>query len=631
MVDAPRFLAASEPFPRRWVGSLIAAWGLVFSALGVARYVTFHNETFDLAFYNRIAWGIAHQDFWEPMVDAHFYGLHLSFVLVPLAPLTWFTDAAPVMIVLQAFALAGSAWPLAKIGAARFGASGALAAAVAWLFYPNIAHVAGYEFHPGSLAVFPLAWLAYGIDQKSPRAFALGTIGALLCREDLALVTMCAAALYAFAHADQRRAAAIAGGGSLVYLAFFLFVLHPHYAPANGSLQLHFPTAGESGGVVAAVASFVTEPGYWVDHFSDLRRVLYLPKLLAPLAFLPLLRARWLLPTLPVLGINLLSAWPTTTDLDVHYLTPALPFLVVGALHGADRAMRSTPLLGWWCVALPAVAGHLIAGGTPLSADFDAAAFRPDPHRAGATELVARVGPDASVQAPYPFLPHFAQRRVLHRASRPEGNDDFYVLDVSHRRRFAGNEDLIRTSEEPNVRDWLARDDHAVVASAGDYLLLERGADPRAGLGARAIEGRADPGSGQRIAACLRVRSAELGDALTAGVGNASGEVGDRVLRLRFVATGECPSDLVIRLGIGRRPSRVDLLADGWLSPAHFRSGDAIVSEHRASAELVAAIREHGLRVGALRQSGARPEHADPVAVDVAVFYPSPSGLNSTP
>lgn len=580
---------------------LAAAMGVLFAALGLARFRTFHNETFDLAFYVRIAWGLVHLNWWEPMVDAHFYGLHLSPILAPLGALGVVTGStASILIITQALALALAAFPIGRIGERHLGPRGLFVGAFVWLLYPNLGHVAGYEFHPGSLAVLPLAWMALAIDRGDARVLAWSTLGVLVCREDLALVTAGGSLLFALQHRATWRPAAIAGGLSLAYALFFFLVLQPAYAPAQGSLALHFGAFGDS--LPAVLLHLLTHPGELLAHLATPERLLYLPKILAPLAFLPLLRARWLLPTAPILAINLISEWPTTTDLDVHYLTPALPFLVAGALDGAGRLRDKLPFA---IVVAPLVVvflGHVAAGGTPLSLDFDAAAFRPDLRSTAAADILAAVPEDASVQAPYALLPHLAERPVLHRTSSPEANDDFFVLDAWHRRRYAGQEDLIRTVEEPPVRDWLARDDHRLALASGDFLLLERGAHPRDGLGGRAIVGRAIPQSGERLCDCLAVRAARLDDTL---------------LTLELVAREPCPHDLALRIGVADRPRRVDLPFAGWLSPAHLRRGDLLESKHRLTPAQRDAILEHGLRVGAIRQSGARPEPDDPNSVEV--------------
>lgn len=588
---------------RRLIAVLAASQGVLFALLGWTRYATFHNETFDLAFYIRIAWGLARNDYWEPMVDAHFYGLHLTPILLPLGFLGWLTSTGLVLIAAQAAAFALAAVPLAKIGARHLGSTGAVLGAVAWLFYPNLAHVAGYEAHPGSMAVLPLAWIAYAIDRGSVRAFVAGSIGVLLCREDLALVALLAAGLYGWRHREARRVALWVGGATLAYALFFILYLYPRHAPTSGSLELHFGSFGDSLPEVAAY--LLSHPAELFAHLMTTERLLYLPKILAPLALLPLLRPRWLIPVIPIIAINLISEWPTTTDLDVHYLTPALPFLVAGALEAAAFAATRVPRIAVvLALTLSVLTGHALAGGSPLSIDFPNAAFVADANTLAARAIVERIPEDAQVQAPYALLAHLAERQQLHRTTSPEMNAAFYVLDVRHRRTYAGNEDLIRTVEEPPVRDWMARDDHRLALAPGDYLLLERGFHPREGLGGRAIVRRVDPLSGRAIAACLAVHHATL--------------EGD-VLSLYLTARGGCPTDLAIRIGVDDRPRRVDLLFGGWLNPVHLRRGDLALSRHRLGPALLRAVRRRGLRVGAIRQSGARPEHGDPNSIAVAL------------
>lgn len=581
--------------------ALASAQGLLFAALGLSRWASFHNETFDLAFYTRIAWGFAHNDYWEPMVNAHFFGLHISPVLAPLGLVGRLLGTTPVLIVAQAAALAAATFPLARIGVRHLGPKGAVIGAIAWLFHPNLGHVAGYEAHPGALAALPLAWMAWAIDRGSARAFVLGGLGVLACREDLALVTALASLLFFLRHRGQLRAALGVGLGSLAYALLFFLVLHPRYAPATGSLELHFGRFGDSAAEVALY--LLTHPLELAAHLATPERLSYLPRVLAPLAMLTFARPGWLLPALPILAINLISEWPTTTSLEVQYLTPALPFLVAGALDGtAMRGDAFSKRIFGVVLLVAAFAGQVIAGGTPLSLGFDASAFRPDPDSAAARAIVDAIPPGASVQAPDALLAHLAERKHLRRAASPEAGYDYLVLDVEHRRRYAANEDLLRTVEEPPTRTWMGRDDHRVVLGAGRYLLLERGHHPREGRGADAIVGTADPSEGTPIAACLNVLGAEL--------------EGD-VLALDLVARDSCPNDLAIRIGTGFRPRRVDLLFGGWISPRHLRAGDRARSLHRLSAEEITRIERDGLRIGALRSSGARPEHADPTSIPV--------------
>ena len=144
------------------------------------------------------------------------------------------------------------------------------------------------------------------------------------------------------------------------------------------------------------------------------------------------------------------------------------------------------------------------------------------------------------------------------------------------------------------MRGWFAKDDMAVVAHAGRYVLLERGADPR---GARSIADEfivatdAEP-AGEPLTDCLRVLGAE--------------RVDPSRVSLKLHATDRCPADLALRID-----GRVDLLFGGLLSPAHLRRGDRLVSEHASVADT--------LSLSLLRSSGARPNHGDPAEVVVPV------------
>lgn len=577
--------------------------GLV-GALAWARWSTFHNETFDLAFYGRMAWGMARGELWEPIVGAHVFGLHVSPVLFPLGALGVVVgETVPVLLVAQAVALGATAWPLARMGYRRLGNAGAVAGAAAWLLYPNIGHVGSFEFHPGTLAVLPMAYLLDALDRGSARGLVLSAVGVLLCREDLALVTTMAGLVAWRGVPELRRAGAVLAGSSLAYLLLFLLVLLPMLGPERGSMQLHFRKWGD--GAVEIVTTIVTRPGMLLAHLGEPRRLGYLAWLLMPLAFLPLLRPRWLLIASPVLAMNLLSEWPTAVALDSHYQTTLLPMLVAGAIDGAGVVARQLrPALV--VVGLVACAGatHLLAGGTPIAADWDPGDYTADERSAAAARVLSRVPENVPVQAPYALMPHLVERGRIGPPPPPDRDYDVVILDTWHRLRYAHREDLLRTTEEPPVRDWLARDDYGLVAAEAPYLLLIRGADPRGGPAERYLVGEANPAEGRRLAACVALLDARID--------------GGRLV-LDLVARDACPRDLAVRIGTRdeRRPRRVDLLFDGLLSPEHLRRGDRLRSVHPLSPDERTRIARRGLRIGALRSSGARPEHADPVAVDV--------------
>ncbi len=531
----------SKGLGRAIAASCVVA-GVVFATLGWLRYATFHNETFDLAFYARMAWGTARANLWEPIIGAPVLGLHISPILVPLGLLGMIFGTVPVLIAAQAGAMAATAWPFARMGARRLGPAGAVAGAAGWLLYPCTAHVATFEFHPGNLAVLPLAYALDALDREDARGMALGVLGVLLCREDLGLATGMLGVLAWLTVPSLRRTGRNVTLASFGWVLVFALVLHPLFAPAHGSMQAHFGRWGNT--ATQVVVAWITHPGAVLAHLAVPFRLTYLPKLLLPLGLLSLLRPRWLLVAAPILAINLMSDFPGTTDLDSHYLLPAVPVLLAAAIDGASllaQRIPATAAAGW--LAVPVTIAHLIAGGTPIAADFDAAAFTEDAHARAARRIVDAIPPDASVQAPFALLPHLAERTWVWLPPPPEKQADYVVLDAWHRRRWRGRETLLRTKEEPRIRDWLGRDDHGLVMAAGDLLLLRRGGNPYGGVGARYVVGRAPANAGTRLAACLGLLGVHRAGA-------------DRIA-LDLVARGPCPRDLAVRIGTRPTPTRV--------------------------------------------------------------------------
>jgi uncharacterized membrane protein len=596
---------------------LSAAFSTLMGVQSLSRFANYHNRTFDLALYARQAWGLAHGDYSDPIVGVHFLGTHLAVVLWPLGVLGLRLGEVPVLLVAQALAFGLATLPLAQIGYRRFGEAGALCAAAAWLAYPNLSQVASYEFHPGSMGVLPLALALDALDRRRRVGFVVCCLCLLACRADFALMTAmlaCSALwldtvppLSAAERPRLRSAAVFVLCLSVAYLALSVGVLRPRYWATQSSLDLHFVRWG--GSPFGFGVALFQKPQLVLDHLLEPRRLSYLPRVLWPLCLLPLLSVRWLLPALPFIAINLISTFPTTLELYSHYLTPAVPTLIVAALDGLRNLRTRLNRLGEYApVGLSALLAcgllaNVQSGGLPWSASFDRSAFSADALSAQAARVVAAIPEQASVQAPDPLLAHLSARAEVYRSPPPERDAEYVVLDIDHRRRYARREDLLRTLEEPATRYWLSRDDYGLVHAEPSYLVFQRGSDPRAGPAARYLSASATVQQGIPLCRCLSVLSAWLDP---------------QGLELELSASAPCPADLALRIIIPKQPERVDLLFDGLLSPATLRD-EQVFSWHALSAEERAALRENGLALGAVRSTGTPPEPFDPIARPIAV------------
>lgn len=587
--------------------------GSVVFGLAWQRYATCHNETFDLALYARSAWGLSRGDFWNPIADSGFVHLHAAWVLFPLGLIGRLLGTVPVLLATQAMAIAACVWPLARIGERHLGRVGAPFAALLWLAYPNLGHVGSYEMHPGTLALFPLCWMLDSLDRSDHRTLLLGALGVLACRADYALITSVAAALFVRAtHGTARRWGIAVASASVIYLGTILGLQHVVTSHGPTSAMLHFGDWG--GSPLGILRVLVSDPARVLEHFSNSERLTYVPRVLLPLSLLPLLSPRLLWIAAPTIALNLISHWPSATQLDSHYLTPAVPTLVVAAILGLRRLRARAPARILTAVACAvSVFASFIAGGFPWSRDFASAAFAFDARSAACAQFASAIPAEASAQGPDALLPHLAERKVVRRGPPPEHGTDYVVLDTSVRKRFEHQETLLRTVEEPVLRTWLARSDHGLAGFTPDLLLLKRGLAPGRGWSARYFIRAIDKPNADkpvinthalRLTACLSVlRATRIG----------------QQLELTLQAHGACASDLALRLGASARPKRVDLLFDGALSPAHLRAGDTLRSVHALTTTEADAIASQGLWLGALRSSGARPNPHDPIAAPITV------------
>ncbi|HEX5657100.1 MAG TPA: DUF2079 domain-containing protein, partial [Polyangiales bacterium] len=520
-------------FPRRTRLALGLAAGLqlgLLLGLSWARYANVHQRTFDLALYARTAWGLAHGDGWAPLLGTSALGCHLSPVLLPLGLLgRVFGGTVPVLLAAQAACIALMLFPLARIGARRQGMRGVWLAAAAWLLYPNLFHVGTYEFHPGTLAVLPMTWAFDALDRGNLKQLGWCTLATLCCREELGAF---AAIMFALHYWDRREKRALYGAAlSMAYMIAGLIVVSAH-APVQGSADAHFGVWG--GSPFGVVRALFTEPGLVFAHFKP--RLSYLPRLLAPLSFFSLLAPRLLLPALPYVALNMISAFPTALQQYSHYLTPAVPALIVSGLVGVSEVRARFPRVTWF-VALGIA--HFALGGSPLSYDFDRSAFVEDDATRAARRVLAKIPADASVQAPYALLPHLAERKDLRRAPPPDAGLSYTVIDVSHRQRYARQETLLRTSEEPLIRRWLARRDTHLIEYAPPYALFVREPAelPKSCVGSAAAS--------TPMTSCLSVASARI-------------EADELVITT--VAQSACPADLALRFSVDDVHWRTELL-----------------------------------------------------------------------
>lgn len=627
---------ADEAFPWVRVSNAVGVVALACALLALARFRTFHNETFDLAFYTRMLWGMGRGDLYHPLTNSHVFGLHASWVLFPIAWIGRAIPLVPLMLVVQSMALAGAAIPLARMASRRLRTPFAADfTALSFLLYPTVLTAATYEFHPSSLALLPLTYALDAWDRAQWRKGAIALFIAAMCREDAALVVAVMGALLgASKDREQRRWGLTIAAAATAYFCWYQFGLAPKHLPRRGSLSLHFGALGSSPAAIAKSVLF--HPIATLRAVSSPVKWLYLPRLLAPVAFLSLLAPRWLVPALVPVAINFLSQWPTATQIRSHYALLAVPFVFASAIHGAARLVDARHALGApidrptgrrmlaLCAAIVLGAGLIAqrrSGATPISRLFRQGDFQRDARAADLEKIVRDVRPGAFVVAPDYALAHVAQRPLFQRFDAWTRETDELIVSIEHRLRYDGAQTLWRTHEEIPVRNALTQGKYGLSRAERTHLLLRRGVSPRSYAEGRFIAFDSDSWAQPRhidVDASVAVASwrVQPRDQRTADV------------TLWLVTRERWPRDMGLELGWGPMhrsgdrddPQRIHsfLPYSGLLSPVHLRVGEVSRMTITLGANRDELLR-NGLYFGVRRVDGSRLHEASPhwVRLDV--------------
>ena len=454
--------AGAPDTPQRYfLVVLIVGYAGLYFLLDWRRYQSFHAQI-DLSYYLRLCWGVTHGYLDLPLVQApHVLGLHLEPVLLPLALLGAVgVPLVPLLLGVQALAVALVAWPAWQLGRRYLGPAAAPLCALAALLYPTVTVATLHDFHPVTLALFPLLAFVAALDAGRLRQALLWGTVALLCREDIALQLALGLLAYALpwgrgsgpgVQSPRLRLLMLALAALLVaYFLTYIAVIQPRYLPKFGSYGLHF--SGIPLGKGESIRSgrdmllmLARHPLALIGILASRERLGYVAQLLWPVGFLALLAPRALAGALPVLMINFLSSFPRVRTIESHYTTAMVPFIFAAAVIGTGqlriyigRRWLDSPARGRLDVGRVLAAGllvltaaaHVLHGGSPLAVlgtRFSWSQFSDEGDAPQVRAAIAQVPPLASVAARPGPLAHLCQRP---RAISPPDYDDGQPVEV---------------------------------------------------------------------------------------------------------------------------------------------------------------------------------------------------------
>lgn len=393
----------------------LAAAGLVgfyvvhFSWLSVAAHWAFETGAFDLGIFDQGTWLLSR--FEPPFVTLNgrnLFGDHMSLVLLGLVPVYWVLPRAEVLLVAQALAIGLAGIPIYLLALERMKSSWmATVMLAAFLLHPALQWGTLDEFHPEAFLVLFAATALYSAVMWKPGLLGAASVACLLTKEDSFLFVFPLAVWVAFCR-DRRVGFRIAFGSVVYALITTAMVM-----PALGAGPAIYADRIPFGGPWGMIETLVNRPADMLEYLGSEERPFYLWQMAFPTALLFLRTPGFAAIALPVVTLNLVSAFHYQHEIAYHYSLVLVPLLVAGAIYGIG-AFRDRQWREW---AAKAVAVCSMWGAVAWGVFPDGDVFYRQPSMPEVREtkaVIERIPPEATVSADYSLAPHLSHRKSIY-------------------------------------------------------------------------------------------------------------------------------------------------------------------------------------------------------------------------
>lgn len=468
--------------PVRWtLAAMVVGWSVVFIALGWLRHERFATFGFDLGIYDQGIWLLSR--FRDPFVTIRgldLFGHHMNVSLLLFVPFYWLGAGPVFLLIAQVAAQASGAVAVYLLARDRLGDRWpAVALSSVLLLHPTYQFLTWEYFHPDALAVAPLLFAYWAARAKRWAWFTVAAVLAVSCKEDVALAVIVLGILIAVR--GDRRIGIVVAGAALGWFVVATRVLIPYF---NGIGPFYDSFFGDFGDSPTEVAGYVlTHPDEALDVATEPDRMDYYRRLLAPVAFLPLLALPTLAIGAPMLAVNVLSTLPYLRDFKYHWTALVLAAIVLATVE-AIAYLAKTPAVRAFLIGLvvaTSFASTVAWGPSPLSTKYRTGYWplgAPDSRLATKQAAVKLVPDDAPTSAVYLFVPHLAHRSKIYEFPVPWQPTNWGVRG-ENLHDPAGVQWLVLdrqvlSTEDKALLDRLLADEFVVRFDRNDVMVAER-------------------------------------------------------------------------------------------------------------------------------------------------------------
>jgi uncharacterized membrane protein len=408
--------------PLHVILGLAIVYALFFSTLSIIQHYGLKTQMNDLGNVDQALWASANGDFAMTQsndLDGKLksrLGIHANLIFWLLSVIYMVLPYPEILLMLASVACAGTGVGIYAIARKHLGDTWwAVVPAVAFWISPLVQDANLYDFHIITVSTALIVWTFWAFDTDHPRIGWTLLILALLCKEDVALVTIMIG-IY-FMLSGSLRTGVLVAVVSLVYFLVLFTVIVPFFTDGQGLSKLeglHNRYAWLGSGFVERFRSIINHPYEvftYITRPDHLRIVIYL---MLCGGIMSLRAWRMLLVAIPPItaGIFAYGHWMTRVT-GTYYWIISEAVIVMACILAAEKTMKkSSCRFPWQLVYLGSatLVFSIILSPLPYSISSSWQNYALPPERQTLQEVRKRIPPDASVCVQNNLGAHLSQR-----------------------------------------------------------------------------------------------------------------------------------------------------------------------------------------------------------------------------
>ncbi len=383
------------------------------------------------------------------------FAVHFSPVFYLILPVYMLLPSPVTLLAASAFIVASGAVPMMFICKNhKLSDKACCAFAVIYALYPCLSGGCFYYLHENNFLAPMLLWFIYFSEKSKLVPQIVFMLLTLSIKEDAAIYLIVTALYFMLSQKKIKRNLFFI----LFPLAYFIGVTILLKNMGNGVMTYRYDNFiyDQSGSLITAIAAVIKNPVYVISQSITEQKLIFILKMMLPLAFLPVLTkkaSRYIL-FVPFLLVNLMTTYKYQYDIFYHYcFGSGVMLLYLAAVNYADLKKPKLLLFGMFSSVI--VFTCLFNPRNKYISTYEQSAVQ----RETIDRALAMVPRDESVSASTFLIANLYDCSEIYELETTKNQTKYYVIDMRY------------TTPEVNINEYL-NDDYETVFYEKDVVAV---------------------------------------------------------------------------------------------------------------------------------------------------------------